>query len=56
MNDQRASELARFPKWKLAEMHKAYGGLMPLAIYRKWTKDELVNAVLQDESRRQAMS
>lgn len=47
--DQRTRELSRMPKNVLAHMHKQNGGLMPLATYQKWTKDELVNTVLEDE-------
>lgn len=47
--DKRIRELARMTKSVLARMHKQNGGLMPLADYLKWTKDELVNAVLEDE-------
>ena len=54
MNDQRIKELARLPKWQLAQMHKANGGLMGLAVYQKWTKDELLRAVIEDESYQQA--
>jgi hypothetical protein len=45
----RERELRRFPKATLASMHKANGGLMPLATYLKWSKDELVSAVMDDE-------
>jgi nucleoid-associated protein YejK len=44
-------ELRKLPKGTLAEMHKANGGLMLLSEYRRWSKDELVSAVLEDESR-----
>lgn len=47
--DQRTRELSRVPKNVLASMHKQNGGLMPLATYRKWTKAELVNEILEDE-------
>ena len=47
--DQRIKELAKLPKWQLAQMHKSNGGLMPLADYQKWTKDELLSAVIEDE-------
>ena len=49
MNDQRIKELARMPKGQLAQMHKTNGGLMPLSTYQKWTKDELLSAVIEDE-------
>lgn len=49
MNDKRVKELATLPKAQLARMHKANGGLLPLATYQKWTKDELLSAVLEDE-------
>lgn len=45
----RAAQLAKMPKATLAAMHHANGGLMPLATYRKWTREELVKAVLEDE-------
>ena len=50
MNDRRIKELAKMPKWQLANMHVANGGLMGLATYMKWTKDELVDAVARDEN------
>ena len=49
MDDKRIKELARLPKSTLAQMHKANGGLMPLVTYQKWTKDELVATILEDE-------
>jgi hypothetical protein len=54
MNDRikqfdRIKQLAKLPKAQLAQMHAANGGLMGLATYMKWTKDELVDAVAQDE-------
>lgn len=54
MNDHRIKELAKLPKWQLAQMHKSNGGLMPLATYQKWSKDELLNAVIEDERLRGA--
>lgn len=48
--DTRARELARMPKHALARMHAANGGLMGVATYRTWTRDELVRAVLEDEA------
>ena len=50
MNDQRIKELAKLPKWQLAQMHTANGGLMGLAVYQKWSKDELLRAVIEDET------
>lgn len=43
-------QLDKMTKRQLAEMHVANGGLMGLATYLKWSKDELVNTVLQDEA------
>jgi hypothetical protein len=42
-------ELNRKSKQELAHMHKRNGGLMPLADYLRWSKDELVGAVMGDE-------
>lgn len=44
-----AQELNKMTKRTLAEMHVRNGGIMGLATYLKWTKDELVSTVLQDE-------
>jgi hypothetical protein len=46
---KRLRELNRKSKRELARMHKANGGLMPLADYLRWSKDELVGAVMDDE-------
>lgn len=46
---KRYAELNRLPKGTLAQLHADYGGLMGVATYRKWRKDELVAAVLEDE-------
>ena len=46
---ERYKELAKLPKAQLAQMHAANGGLMGLAVYQKWTKDELLRAVIEDE-------
>jgi hypothetical protein len=43
------TELAKMSKYDLARMHRANGGLMTLAEYLQWTKDELVNAVMEDQ-------
>lgn len=48
--DARIKELQRMSKFVLANMHIARGGLMPLADYLRWTHDELVTAVIDDES------
>jgi len=45
----RYRELARLPKQQLAVMHVRNGGLMGLAVYLKWGKDELIAAVIEDE-------
>ena len=45
----RRQELNRIRKDQLALLHAQRGGRMPLATYLKWRKDELVNAVLEDE-------
>jgi hypothetical protein len=45
----RIRELTRTPKAQLARIHAANGGLMGVAVYSTWSKDELVNAVLEDE-------
>lgn len=47
---KRVAELNAMPKDMLARMHVNYGGLMGFNTYLKWTKDELVNTVLQDEA------
>ena len=46
---QRIRELTRTPKADLARMHVRNGGLMGLQTYLRWSKDELINAVLEDE-------
>lgn len=45
-----AAQLAKMTKRQLAEMHVANGGLMGLATYLQWTKDELISTILTDES------
>ena len=45
----RRQQLTKLSKDQLALMHHNAGGAMGLKVYLKWTKDELVNAVLQDE-------
>lgn len=47
---KRVAELSKMTKAQLAQMHVNYGGLMGFANYVKWSKDELVNTVLQDEA------
>jgi hypothetical protein len=42
-----AADLSRKPKHELARIHVQQGGLMGLAVYLKWRKDELVNAILE---------
>jgi hypothetical protein len=42
-------QLSKMSKDQLAQMHAANGGLMGVQTYRKWTKDELVKAVLEDQ-------
>jgi len=49
-NADRAKELNRMSKRELAAMHVQYGGLLGFLTYAKWSKDELVNTILQDES------
>lgn len=46
---ERTRELNKLPKATLAQMHAGNGGLMGLATYMQWRKDELVTAVLEDE-------
>lgn len=46
---QRTKELNKLPKAQLAQMHADNGGLMGLATYMQWRKDELVTALLEDE-------
>ncbi len=48
-DQDRVRQIERMPKAALARLHVANGGLMGLATYLKWTKDELVSVVLQDE-------
>ena len=50
--EQRRKALEKTPKYQLASMHAANGGLMGVTTYLQWTKDELVNAVLEDEGYR----
>ena len=42
-------QLSKMSKDQLAQMHAANGGLMGVQTYRKWTKDELVNIILEDQ-------
>jgi len=45
----RDRELRKLPKHELVRIHVNNGGLMGAATYSKWTKDELVSIILQDE-------
>jgi len=45
----RDRELRKLPKHQLVSIHVANGGLMGAATYSKWTKDELINIILEDE-------
>ena len=45
----RAAELRKTPKATLVGMHINRGGLMGREVYRRWTKDELVNVILECE-------
>jgi len=45
----RERELRRMAKDQLARLHASRGGLMGVAVYKKWTKDELITAVLENE-------
>ena len=42
-------ELRQLPKKQIAQMHIDNGGLMLLSEYMKWTKDELIAEVLEDQ-------
>jgi hypothetical protein len=42
-----AADLGRKPKHELARIHVQQGGLMGLAVYLKWRKDELVTTILE---------
>lgn len=42
------AQILKMTKYELARTHVANGGLMGLATYLKWTKEELQNAVLED--------
>jgi hypothetical protein len=46
----RVKELAKMSKLDLVCMHIENGGLMGYQEYAKWSKDELINTVLQDEA------
>lgn len=46
---QRYRELRKEPKHLLITMHIGYGGLLKRAEYAKWTKDQLIQAVIEDE-------
>lgn len=50
MDGKRIREISQMPKTTLARMHLANGGLMPLADYLRWSHDELVKAVIEDET------
>jgi hypothetical protein len=45
----RRQELERLSKLTLAKMHADNGGIMGVGTYKKWTKEELINTVLDDE-------
>jgi len=42
-------QITRMTKAQLAQMHAANGGLMGVKVYMQWTKDELINAVIEDQ-------
>lgn len=50
--EARRAQLDKVRKAELARMHVDNGGLMGLQTYLGWHKDELVNAVLEDEGHR----
>ena len=41
--------LNKLSKYELAAMHVRNGGLMGLPTYLKWTKDELISVILEDQ-------
>lgn len=41
-------ELSKLSKAQLIDRHIANGGLMGRAEYARWTKDELLSAVIED--------
>ncbi len=45
----RVKELNKMSKVTLAEMHIKNGGLMGLATYKSWRKEELISVILEDE-------
>jgi hypothetical protein len=47
--NERERELQKLRKPQLVQMHVRNGGLMGVETYMKWTKQELINAVLEDE-------
>ena len=47
--DDRYRYLSKLPKLTLAQMHVRNGGLMGLATYMKWHKDELISILIEDE-------
>ena len=47
--EYRRNELMRMAKIILVEMHIANGGLMGANVYKKWTKEELVNEIMHHE-------
>lgn len=47
--EARRRELRKLSKSRLASIHMTNGGLMPHSTYVKWRREELVNAVLEDE-------
>ena len=46
---KRYRELRKVPKATLAQWHAANGGVMGVQVYIQWTKEELINAVMEDE-------
>jgi hypothetical protein len=42
-------ELRKLPKKQIAQMHIDNGGCMLMSEYMKWTKDELIAEVLEDQ-------
>lgn len=50
LTDKRIREISRMTKRELAMLHVRNGGLMGLSVYLKWTKDELINAIISDET------
>ena len=51
MDAKRYNELRKLPKRELAEMQHNRGGLLAVAEYMRWTKEELIDAILDSEAR-----